>query len=100
MKECVESEQKDLAQYKSLQEAVKDKNELKSTLFKNENHIKALETEVKYSLASCFFTKQETLQEKIVGRFLDKNVDAMPCYFVTSTQRFMVDAATISVLPR
>lgn len=57
MKECVESEQKALAQSRTLQEAVRHKKELESTLLKKENHIEALETEVKYYLAPCFTTK-------------------------------------------
>ena len=50
LKECTENEQRVLAEYRTLQEAIKDKKELEATLQKKEVHITALETEVKFVL--------------------------------------------------
>ena len=57
MKECADSELKELAQYWTLEEAFEDESEWESKLSKKEKHIRALETDVKYLLASCFFHK-------------------------------------------
>jgi len=46
LKECTENEQRVLAEYRTLQEAIKDKKELEATLQKKEAHITALETEI------------------------------------------------------
>ena len=48
LKECTENEQRALAEYRTLQEAIKDKKELEATLQKKEAHITALETEVTF----------------------------------------------------
>lgn len=50
LKECTENEQRALEEYRTLQEAIKDKKELEATLQKKEVHITALETEVTFIL--------------------------------------------------
>lgn len=50
LKECTENEQRALAEYRTLQETIKDKKELEATLQKKEVHITALETEVTFIL--------------------------------------------------
>lgn len=54
LKECTENEQKALAEYRILQEAFKDKEELETTLQKKEADITALETEVTFILHFLF----------------------------------------------
>ena len=46
MTECTKNEQRALAECRTLQEAVKNKDDLESTLRNKENHIKDLQTEV------------------------------------------------------
>lgn len=58
LKECTENEQRALAEYRTLQEAIKDKKELEATLQKKEAHITALETEI-----NSYQTDIEQLQD-------------------------------------
>ncbi|XP_067052356.1 kinesin-like protein KIFC3 isoform X2 [Acropora muricata] len=58
LKECTENEQRTLAEYRTLQEAIKDKKELEATLQKKEVHITALETEI-----NSYQTDIEQLQD-------------------------------------
>ena len=51
--ECSKNEQKALAECRTLQQALKDKNDLESGLRKKENHIKELESEVQILRTAC-----------------------------------------------